>query len=114
MNCKFYSYDEAAAYLGYSAKYVKKLCDQRKLGFIVKRKLRGYGNYQRLNRVIPEWDLHQFAIQHTAWRYVPAKANEAYLRRRLRRSARRRQGTFWNCEALTNTYYYGNIYMMPG
>jgi len=28
--------------------------------------------------VIPEWDLHQFAIQHAAWKYVPAKANEAF------------------------------------
>ena len=29
--------------------------------------------------MIPEWDLHQFAIQHVAWKYVPAKANEAYF-----------------------------------
>jgi hypothetical protein len=79
MNCKFYSYEEAAAYLGYSAKYVKKLCDLRLIGFIVKRKLRAYGRYQRLTRVIPEWDLYQFAIQHAGWRYVPASANEAFF-----------------------------------
>jgi hypothetical protein len=62
MSSKFYTYEEAAEYLAYTPKYVKKLCDLRKLGFIVKRRLRGFGKYQRLNRVIPEWDLNQFAI----------------------------------------------------
>src|SRR6516162_6856990 len=79
MSSKFYTYEEAAEYLGYSWKYVKKLCDERRIGYILKRKLSRYGKYQRLNRLIPEWDLHQFAIQHAAWRYVPARANEAYF-----------------------------------
>jgi hypothetical protein len=35
--------------------------------------------YQRLNRVFPEWALRDFAINHAAWRYIPAKRNEAYF-----------------------------------
>ena len=79
MSSKFYTYEEAAAWLGYSVKYLKCLADLKKIDYVVKRKLRGYGKYQRLNRVFPEWALRDFAINHAAWRYIPAKRNEAYF-----------------------------------
>jgi hypothetical protein len=78
MSNRLFNYQEAADYLEVSPKYVKKLCDQRKLGYILKTRLRGYGRYIRRQRLIPRDELFLYGLKR-AWRYVPRSEYAALL-----------------------------------
>jgi hypothetical protein len=65
-------YHEAAEFMDLSPAYVKRLCDLRKLGYVVKEYRRGYGRYRRVKRYIPQSEVIRYAFGRFAGRYVPA------------------------------------------
>jgi hypothetical protein len=65
------NYQEAADYLDLRPSTVKKLCDQHKIGYVVKTRLRGYGRYIRRQRFIPRGELLLYMAEKAFWKYVP-------------------------------------------
>ena len=93
MGSKFYTYEEAAAWLGYSVKYLKRLADLKKIDYVVNRKLRGYGNTSALIECFPSGrSATSPSITPLGVIYRP-NGTKPTLRRKRKRSARRRQRT---------------------
>ena len=63
---------EAAEVMDLSPAYVKRLCNEHKLGYLVKEHRRGYGRYRRLKRYIPIREVMRYTFGRFAGRFLPA------------------------------------------
>jgi Helix-turn-helix domain len=70
MNRELYTYEEAAEWLRLAPSTMKRLCDERRIGYIVKEYRRGYGRYRRRKRFIPHSALLEFMARRACCRHM--------------------------------------------